>query len=82
MLLWFQLPTRQLDQSDGRCCVADPSVLRSAQVSKGVFTTMTSADFSAAYTPEISSGKVHELSTRAARLYLVRLSVTFGFRVS
>ncbi|MCC5841660.1 MAG: hypothetical protein JJT96_16210 [Opitutales bacterium] len=43
---------------------------------------MASADSSAALTPEVSPGKVHELSARAARLYLMRLSVTVGFRVS
>jgi hypothetical protein len=43
---------------------------------------MASADFFDALTPKISPGKVHELSARAARLYLMRLSVTLGFCVS
>jgi hypothetical protein len=30
---------------------------------------------------QISPGKVHRLSARAARLYIERLLVTFGFRV-
>ena len=55
-----------------------PSALRSSWVSPSIFTTMASADFSSALTPEISPGKVHELSTRAARLYRSRLSVTLG----
>lgn len=42
---------------------------------------MASADFSPALAEEISPGKIHELSTRAVRLYSVRLSVTLGFRV-
>lgn len=42
---------------------------------------MASADFSETLTSEISPGKVHELSARAVRLYLVRLSVSFGFRI-
>ena len=42
---------------------------------------MASADSSRALTREASPGKVHELSARAARLYLTRLSVTVGFRV-
>lgn len=56
-----------------------PSALRSAQVSKGIFTTPASADSSTALTAEASPGKVHELSARAARLYMARLSVTLGF---
>ena len=43
---------------------------------------MASADFSLALTEEISPGKVPKLSARAARLYLVCLSVTVGFRGS
>jgi hypothetical protein len=43
---------------------------------------MASADFFGALTPKISPGKVHELSARADGLYLMRLSVTVGFRVS
>lgn len=60
------------------------SALRSFRVSTDLFTTTASADFSTALAAEISPGKVHEhsLGSRAARLYLMRLSVTFGFRVS
>lgn len=43
--------------------------------------TTASADSSPALTGEVSPGKVHELSARAVRLYLMRLSVTVGFRV-
>jgi hypothetical protein len=43
---------------------------------------MASADFSVALTAEISPGKVPELSGHAARLYLMRLSVTVGLRIS
>ncbi len=43
--------------------------------------TTASADFSQALTREISPGKAPKLSARAARLYLMRLSVTVGFRV-
>ena len=42
---------------------------------------MASADSSSALAQEASPGKAHELQTRAVRLYLVRLSVTLGFRV-
>ena len=58
------------------------SALCSARVSVGIFTTMASADSSRALTQEVSPGKMHELQTRAVRLYLARLSVTFGFRAS
>jgi hypothetical protein len=43
--------------------------------------TTASADSSAALPAEVSPGKVPKLSARSARLYLVRLSVTVGFRV-
>jgi len=43
---------------------------------------MASADFSEALASETSPGKVHELSARAVRLYLMRLSVFVGFRIS
>jgi len=41
---------------------------------------MASADSSHALAQEASPGKVHGLSARAVRLYMVRLSVTVGFR--
>lgn len=43
--------------------------------------TTASADFSQTLIQEISPGKVLKLSARAAKLYLMRLSVTVGFRV-
>jgi hypothetical protein len=42
---------------------------------------MASADFYQSLNRQTSPGKVPKLSTRAARLYLMRLSVTLGFRV-
>jgi len=42
---------------------------------------MTSADCCAALAAQLSPSKVLKLSTRLARLYLLRLSVTVGFRV-
>jgi hypothetical protein len=42
---------------------------------------MASADFSRPFAREISPGKVHEHSARAARLSRMPLSVTLGFRV-
>jgi hypothetical protein len=45
------------------------------------FTTTASADFSQTLIQEISPGKVLKLSARAAKLYLMCLSVTVGFRV-
>lgn len=48
---------------------------------RGFFATMASADFSQTLIREISPGKVLKLSARAAKLYLMRLSVTVGFRV-
>jgi len=44
--------------------------------------TTASADFSQTLVGEISPGKVLKLSARAAKLYLMCLSVTFGFRIS
>jgi hypothetical protein len=44
-------------------------------------TTTASADFSQTLIQEISPGKALKLSARAAKLYLMRLSVTVGFRV-
>lgn len=41
---------------------------------------MASADFSQTLTWEISPGKVLKLSVRAAKLYMMCLSVTVGFR--
>ena len=58
------------------------SALRSSHVSMGVLTTMASADSCSSLNQQASPGKVHELSARAARLYLIRLSVTVGFCVS
>ena len=46
-----------------------------------IFTTTAFADFSDALAPEISPGKVHELSARTVRLYMACLSVIYGFRV-
>ena len=60
----------------------DSSSLRSARLSVSLFTTTDCADFSSTLMDEISPGKVPVLSTRAVKLYLMRLSVTFGFRVS
>ena len=60
----------------------DSSSLRSTRLSAGIFTTTDFADFSHTLMDEISPGKVHVLSTRAVKLYLMRLSVTVGFRVS
>lgn len=45
------------------------------------FAYTASADFSATLIAEISPGKVLKLFARAAKLYLMRLSVTVGFRV-
>ena len=42
--------------------------------------TKASADFCPPLSGQISPGRVHGLSGRAAGLYLVRLSVTVGFR--
>lgn len=47
----------------------------------GFFATTASADFSTPLRLESSPGKVLKLSARAAKLYLMRLSVTVGFRV-
>jgi len=47
----------------------------------GFFATTASADFSNTLILEISPGKALKLSARAAKLYLMRLSVTVGFRV-
>ena len=55
--------------------------LRSFRLSTALFTTTASADSSDALALEASPGKVHELSTRAVRLYLMCLSVAVGFRV-
>jgi hypothetical protein len=48
---------------------------------QGFFATTASADFSHILIREISPGKTLKLSARAAKLYLIRLSVTVGFRV-
>jgi hypothetical protein len=70
-------------QSGLGCSLGCSSALRSSRLSAVLFTTTASADFSAILTAEISPGKVHEhILTRAVRLYLMRLSVTVGFRVS
>lgn len=74
---------RLLTQSGFGYSLACSSTLRSFRVSTALFATMVSADFSHALAQETSPGKVHEhLWLRAVRLYLMRLSVTFGFRVS
>jgi hypothetical protein len=64
----------------------DSSALRSTSFPRllryyGFFATTASADFSQTLIREISPGKVLKLSARAAKLYLMRLSVTVGFRV-
>lgn len=66
----------------GRLLSLGPSALCSSDVSNGFLTTMASADSCQSLNLQASPGKVHELSARAARLYLMRLSVTVGFRVS
>jgi hypothetical protein len=48
---------------------------------QGFSATTASADFSNTLILEISPGKALKLSARAAKLYLIRLSVTVGFRV-
>jgi hypothetical protein len=66
----------------GRWPSLGSSALRSFRVSTALFTTTASADSSADLSAEISPGKVHEhFGLRAVRLYLMRLSVTLGFRV-
>jgi len=47
----------------------------------GFYASTASADFSNTLILEISPGKSLKLSARAAKLYLMRLSVTVGFRV-
>ena len=47
----------------------------------GFFANTASADFSNTLILEFSPGKALKLSARAAKLYLMRLSVTVGFRV-
>ena len=67
----------------GRWPSIGSSTLRSFRVSTALFTTTASADSSADLSAEISPGKVHEhFGLRAVRLYLMRLSVTLGFRAS
>ncbi len=66
----------------GRLLSLGSSALRSSYVSIGFFTTMASADSCVSLNAQVSPGKVHELLARAARLYLIRLSVTVGFRVA
>src|SRR5690606_19031143 len=53
-----------------------------SRVSPGFFTTTASADSCRALARQASPGKARELSTRAVRLYPMRLSVTVGFCVS
>ena len=55
--------------------------LRSALLSQCLLATMASADFSGALTPELSPGKVSELSKRAVWLYLMRLGGLWASRV-
>ena len=66
----------------GRLLSLGSSALCSSCVSTGVLTTMASADSCRSLNQQASPGKVHELSARVARLYLIRLSVTLGFRGS
>ena len=66
----------------GRLLSLGSSALRSSHVSTGVSTNMAYADSCMPLSTQVSPGKVHELSARAARLYKIRLSVTLGFRVS
>jgi len=47
----------------------------------GLFATTASADFSKTFIVEICPGMALKLSARAAKLYLMHLSVTIGFRV-
>ena len=49
-------------------------------LSQAFFAPTASADFSPALAAETSPGKVHELSTRAVRIYPMCLSLTVGFR--
>jgi len=55
--------------------------LRSFRLSPAFLTTTASADFCRALTPQISPSKVFNVSTRVVGLYLLRLSVTVGFRI-
>ncbi len=54
--------------------------LRSFRFSPALFTTTASADSCRALAPQLSPSKVFNVSTRVAGLYLLRLSVTVGFR--
>ena len=56
--------------------------LRSFRLSPAFFTTTASADFCRALARQISPSKVSNVSTRVVGLYLLRLSVTVGFRIS
>jgi hypothetical protein len=58
------------------------SALRPLSLSGIILTTTASADSPTSLKAGASPGKAHELSTRAARLYMMCLSVTFGFRAS
>jgi hypothetical protein len=60
----------------------DSSALRSDSLSRAIFTTTASADFSQALPREISPSKVRSLSARAVRLYLTQFSVTSDFALT
>jgi len=67
----FECLLARFSQSDLGCSFGCSSALRSFRLSAVLFTTTASADFSSALAAEISPGKLHELSARAARLYRV-----------
>ena len=55
--------------------------LRSFRLSPAFFTTTAAADFCRALARQISPSKVSTVSTRVVGFYLLRLSVTVGFRI-
>jgi hypothetical protein len=55
--------------------------LRSFRLSPAFLTTTASADFCRALARQISPSKVFNVSTHVVGLYLLRLSVTVGFRI-
>jgi hypothetical protein len=80
---WFRSPPRPPRRSGSVFPPHSvPSALRSARRYPDLVATTASADSSHALAPEASPGKARELSSRAARLYQTRLSVTVGLRVS
>lgn len=72
--LVFPMPFRRRAPS-WSVVFSNSSALRSAWLSPSLLTTTASADSSPALVGEVSPGKVHVLSTRAARLYQ---SASFG----